>query len=146
MSPPAEDPFQRLFFSRIPAKVAQSFSPEQLEAVKLAFGARSPGAHALDLRFSVPFGERSWYVVLLAGQMRRLSPHRTINLSPHRTIKRLFRPSRSTVSAVSAIAIVIVATLALLSVLYACAQAGGGYQRVPGLDVLPDPIIGHSLR
>lgn len=138
MSSPAEDPFQKLFFSRIPAEIAQSFSPEQLEAVKLAFGARSPGAHALDLRCSVPFGDRAWYVVLLAGQMRRLSPHRTI--------KRLFRPSRSTVSAVSAIAIVIVATLALLSVLYACAQAGGGYQRVPGLDVLPDPIIGHSLR
>lgn len=138
MNPEAEDPFQKLFFSRIPAEVAQSFSPEQIEAVKLAFGARSPGGHALDLRFAVPLGDRAWYVVLLAGQMRRLSSHKTI--------KRLFRFSRSTVNAVSAIAIVIVATLALLSVLYACAQAGGGYRRVPGLDVLPDPIIEHSLR
>ncbi|MFO1112970.1 MAG: hypothetical protein U1E38_07860 [Rhodospirillales bacterium] len=138
MSPEAEDPFHKLFFSRIPAEVAQSFSPEQLEAVKLAFGARSPGGHALDLRFSVPLGNRAWYVVLLAGQMRRLSTHKTL--------KRLFRFSRSTVNAAVAIAIVIVTTLALLSALYACAQAGAGYRRVPGLDVLPDPVLEHSLR
>lgn len=138
MSPEAVDPFQKLFFSRIPAEVAQSFSPEQLEAVKLAFGARSPGGHALDLRLSVPFGDRAWYVVLLAGQMRRLSPNKTL--------RRLFRLSRSTVNAAVAIVIVVVTTFVLLSALYACAQAGGGYRRVPGLDVLPDPVLDHSLR
>lgn len=137
MSPPAEDPFQKLFFSRIPAEVAQSFSPEQLEAVKLAFGARSPGAHALDLRFSVPFGDRSWYVVLLAGQMRRLSPHKTL--------KRLFRLFKNTANAAIATAIVLVTMFALLIVLYVGKRALG-IDVFRGLDVLPDRMIEHSLR
>lgn len=137
MSPPAEDPFQKLFFSRIPTEIAQSFSAEQLEAVKLAFGARSPGAHVLDLRFSVPFGERSWYVVLLAGQMRRLSPRRTL--------KRLFHSLRSTVSAVLAVAIVFVTMFALLVVLYVGKRALG-IDVFRGVDMLPDRMIEHSLR
>ena len=137
MSPPAEDPFQKLFFSRIPTEIAQSFSAEQLEAVKLAFGARSPGAHVLDLRFSVPFGERSWYVVLLAGQMRRLSPHKTL--------KRLFRLFKNTANAAIATAIVLVTMFALLIVLYAGKRALG-IDVFRGLDVLPDRTIEHSLR
>ena len=137
MSPPSEDPFQELFFSRIPAEIAQSFSPAQLEAVKLAFGARSPGAHALDLRFSVPLGGRSWYVVLLAGQVRRLSPRRTL--------KRLFRSLWSMANAAVATAMVLVAMFALLIVLYVGKRALG-IDVFRGFDVLPDRQIERSLR
>jgi hypothetical protein len=53
-----EDPFFATFFSRIPEDVACSFTPAQLDAVKLAFGARVRGAHAIDVRLSLPLGRR----------------------------------------------------------------------------------------
>ena len=43
MSGDIADPFLRTFFSRIPKDVAASFTAAQLDAVKLAFGARYRG-------------------------------------------------------------------------------------------------------
>jgi len=67
------DPFLAKFFARIPAEVAASFTPAQLRAVKIAFGARSWGSHAIDIRksFALPLIWRRFYVVLLAGAERR---------------------------------------------------------------------------
>jgi hypothetical protein len=67
------DPFIDKFFTRIPREVAASFTPAQLDAVKLAFGARSWGSHAVDIRksFAVPFIWRRIYIVLLMGAERR---------------------------------------------------------------------------
>ena len=67
----AGDPFLEEFFSRIPREVAVSFSDDQLLAIKLAFAARYRGAHAIDLRISIPTPFQRIYVVLLAGLERR---------------------------------------------------------------------------
>ena len=69
----SSDPFLAKFFARIPAEVAASFTPAQLRAVKIAFGARSWGSHAIDIRksFALPLIWRRFYVVLLAGAERR---------------------------------------------------------------------------
>jgi hypothetical protein len=67
----SRDLFLEKFFSRIPRDVAASFTPEQLGAVKLAFGARSWGAHAIDVRKSFPLFRHRIYLVLLMGRERR---------------------------------------------------------------------------
>lgn len=71
----AGDPFLQDFFSRIPRPLAASFTAEQLMAVRMAFGARHRGSHAVDLRLSLPLPRNRWYLVLLAGTERR-SPSR----------------------------------------------------------------------
>jgi hypothetical protein len=69
----SRDPFIDKFFSRIPRETAQSFTPAQLDAIKRAFGARSWGNHAVDIRksFTIPFLWRRIYIVLLMGGERR---------------------------------------------------------------------------
>ena len=84
MSGEIEDPFHRMFFARIPKDVASSFTPAQLDAIKRAFGARALGAHAIDIRMSMPLGRRSVYLVLLAGREKRTFDRATL--------ERLFRP------------------------------------------------------
>lgn len=65
------DPFIADFLARQTPDVAASFTPEQLQAIKLSFGARQWRDHTLDLRRSIKlFGSR-FYVVLLAGRERR---------------------------------------------------------------------------
>jgi hypothetical protein len=137
MSDVNHDPFQQVFFSRIPADVARSFSAEQLDAVKVAFGARAPGAHALDFRFSLPLGPRSWYVVLLVGRLRRRSD-RTI-------ARRQLRRVRAAVNAAgAALVLSMVATCAVI-VLYVGKRALG-IDIVPGVDMLPDRQIERLLK
>jgi len=65
------DPFLEKFFSRIHPSVAQSFTPAQIAAIKLAFGARTWGAHSIDIRLSLPLFWRRFYLVLLAGREQR---------------------------------------------------------------------------
>jgi hypothetical protein len=65
------DPFIDRFFERIPREVAETFTPEQLIAVKMAFGARSWGSHAIDIRQSFRFAWWRVYIVFLAGAERR---------------------------------------------------------------------------
>ena len=67
----SRDAFIEKFISRIPRDIAATFSDDQLHAVKLAFGARSWGAHAIDVRKSVPIFWHRYYVVLLMGRERR---------------------------------------------------------------------------
>jgi hypothetical protein len=66
-----DDPFIEKFFGRIPRSVAESFTPDQLSAIKLAFGARSWGSHTVDLRLSMPAPGARWYLVFLLGRERR---------------------------------------------------------------------------
>ncbi len=65
------DPFLEKFFSRIPSATAATFTPAQLAAIRMAFGARSWGSHAIDIRKSFPFFRRRLYFVLLIGGERR---------------------------------------------------------------------------
>lgn len=65
----SHDPFLTEFFSRIPAATARSFTDEQIDAIRMAFGARERGMHAVDIRFTLPVVRR--YVVFLLGAERR---------------------------------------------------------------------------
>jgi hypothetical protein len=67
----ARDPFLEKFFSRIHPSVAQSFTPAQIAAIKLAFGARTWGSHKIDIRLSFPLLLWRYYFVLLAGREQR---------------------------------------------------------------------------
>ncbi len=71
------DPFVEKFLSRVPADVADTFSDGQLDAIKLAFGARSWGSHAVDIRLSIPLITKQIYLVMLAGRERR-TPQRSL--------------------------------------------------------------------
>lgn len=137
MSGEIEDPFHALFFSRIPSDVARSFSPAQLDAVKRAFGARSPSTHIVDLRFSVPIGRRAWYVVFLAGRERR-SPDRSL-------LERLFRPLWTGANAVVAAAFVLMFAVSLVTILYVGKRALN-IDVFPGIDMLPDGSIERVLK
>ncbi len=68
---PPPDPFIARFFARIPAETAASFTPAQLTAIRMAFGARRWGHHAVDLRKSFPLLRRRFYLVLLIGAEHR---------------------------------------------------------------------------
>jgi hypothetical protein len=69
--PHADDPFVARFFHRIPPSIARSFTPQQLAAVKLAFGTRQWGDHPIDLRRTFGIGRWRFYIVLLMGRARR---------------------------------------------------------------------------
>ncbi|SRR5712692_7678484 len=66
------DPFLRQMFARMSPGAKYLFTPYQLDEIKRAFSARSFGAHAVDLRFSIRFFRTSYYIVFLLGRERRL--------------------------------------------------------------------------
>lgn len=65
------DPFIQKFLSRVPQHVADSYTPEQLEGIKLAFGARQWGHHRVDFRQSFRLLFWRCYVVFLFGAETR---------------------------------------------------------------------------
>jgi hypothetical protein len=131
-----EDPFFATFFSRIPEDVACSFTPAQLDAVKLAFGARVRGAHAIDVRLSLPLGRRWGYFVLLAGLERR-----TFNW---RSFKRLFRPFLTLGQAITLALFLLMIVGSLFVVVYV-GKRSAGLDLVPGIDMLNDLKVERML-
>lgn len=131
-----QDPFFRTFFSRIRPEVAGSFSAEQLDAIRLAYGARTPGTHLVDLRFSVPLGSRSFYVVLLCGKNRRSRERRSL--------ERRLQPLWSFTTAVLLAVLLTMGAGAVFSTLYVVKRALH-INVVPGVDVLPDRAIERLL-
>ena len=67
----SSDPFFEQFYTRVPAEVASTFSTAQLNAIRLAYGARTRGAHGVEIRKSFPFLWMRLYIVLLMGRERR---------------------------------------------------------------------------
>jgi len=65
------DPAIRSLLNRMPDKVQESFSEEQLVHLKVAIGARQWGKHALDCRGVIKFFKYRYYFVALAGRNRR---------------------------------------------------------------------------
>jgi len=121
------DPFIAKFLSRVPSDIAASFTDDQLLAVKMAFGARSWGIHAVDFRRSfLLFGHRL-YVVLLMGRERRTADRL-------RAEHALFGPLGN--SFVTALFLCGLA-LPLLAALYVLKSAAG-------IDVIPDGGL-HTL-
>jgi hypothetical protein len=66
-----DEAFKTRFLARIPADLANSFTPDQLAAIQRAFGTRYAMEHALDVRrtMTLPWGR--FYLVLLGGRDRR---------------------------------------------------------------------------
>jgi hypothetical protein len=75
--------FEKLV-AEIDPKVANTFTVEQLEAIKRGFSSRAWTRHSLDIRVSVPFPGLRFYLVLLAGSERRskVRLHSEKNLYP----------------------------------------------------------------
>lgn len=131
-----EDPFFATFFSRIPEEVASSFTPEQLDAIKLAFGARVRGAHAIDVRLSVPLGRRWGYFVLLAGLERR-----TFNW---RSFKDSFRPFLTFGQAIT-LALFLLMIIGSLFIVFYVGKRSAGLDLVPGIDMFNDRKVERRL-
>jgi hypothetical protein len=71
LSHSSHTPFIGRFLDGMPRDVADSFTPDQLQAVQRAFGMRhATSPHAVDLRRSVGVLGRRFYVVLLMGRER----------------------------------------------------------------------------
>jgi hypothetical protein len=68
------DPFLEQMFARMSPGAKFRFSPEQIDEIKKAFGARSRGSHAVDMRYSIGLFGKSYYLVFLAGRERRNLP------------------------------------------------------------------------
>ncbi|NKN34555.1 3-phosphoshikimate 1-carboxyvinyltransferase [Marichromatium bheemlicum] len=56
---------------RLPQPVRDSFTEEQLSALKLALAARSWGRHAIDWRGTLRLWRYRYYIVFLVGRNRR---------------------------------------------------------------------------
>jgi hypothetical protein len=63
--------FTRRFLDGLPRAVADSFTPDQLDAVQRAFGMRYATEHTVDLRRAVRVFGQKFYVILLVGEERR---------------------------------------------------------------------------
>ncbi|SDS01415.1 hypothetical protein SAMN05216421_0746 [Halopseudomonas xinjiangensis] len=70
-SPSREDWFAKGLKDRLPDDVRESFSEQQLQALKVAFGARRWGRHPVDLRGTLNLWRWRYYFVLLIGRNRR---------------------------------------------------------------------------
>lgn len=64
------DPVFKQLFAEISPEIADTFTSEQIEAIKRVFG-RNWNRHPIDVRVSVPILELRFYLVLLAGSERR---------------------------------------------------------------------------
>lgn len=63
-----KDVFVTNLLRKVPAEHRDSFTDAQLQALKVALGARSWGAHAIDLRGTLRFWRWRYYYVFLAGR------------------------------------------------------------------------------
>ena len=68
---PNNDHFVQQFFARIPPQTAATFNNAQLVALKEVFGERIAKRHSVDIRLSIPFFQRGFYLVLLLGKNKR---------------------------------------------------------------------------
>ncbi|WP_341526893.1 hypothetical protein WKK05_30865 [Nostoc sp. UHCC 0302] len=66
------DPFIQHFFARIPPQTAATFTHTQLAELKKVFGNRAVNRHAVDVRLSIPFIKKRFYIVFLLGKEKRL--------------------------------------------------------------------------
>ncbi len=66
-----EEKFTWRLLSRLPMNIGFSFTLEQLEALRTAFGTRFEGRHALDLRSRLYLPWSRYYLVVQCGRDRR---------------------------------------------------------------------------
>lgn len=117
-----QDPIVKRILEQIPAESRDSFTHDQLTALKLAFGARRWFRHPLDLRGSVRFWRWHFYYVILAGRERRV-------LSPEERM--LARMANAIVALMIALLVLVSGLLSLYLVKSAL-----------GINLLPDLSLG----
>ncbi|HUC61874.1 MAG TPA: hypothetical protein VMF53_07945 [Alphaproteobacteria bacterium] len=78
-----QDPFVENFFKQIAPQIAESFTIDQLAAIKMVYGGRAWGRHAVDIRFSFPFFWERFYVVFVAGRDKRAAARRAVDRKAH---------------------------------------------------------------
>ena len=61
----------RKLLERMPKRIQDSFTEEQLANIKIATGARTWGNHAIDVRSTMKFFRYRYYYVFVAGRNRR---------------------------------------------------------------------------
>ncbi|MFQ5783240.1 MAG: 3-phosphoshikimate 1-carboxyvinyltransferase [Alphaproteobacteria bacterium] len=66
-----DERFARMFYARVPPALVNSFSEEQIAAIRDAFGAERWDRHPVDVRGTVPLPFRRWYFVFVAGPDKR---------------------------------------------------------------------------
>jgi len=79
--PGNEDWFATGLKERLPADVRESLTEEQLQALKIAFGARRWGRHPVDLRGTLNVWRSRYYFVFLMGRNDRQLSRRERRLS-----------------------------------------------------------------
>jgi len=67
----SKESFLNHYFKRLNPAVAASFTPEQRDAIMIMFGAREIANHSIEVRRSIPFGRRRFYLLFLMGPERR---------------------------------------------------------------------------
>jgi hypothetical protein len=75
------DLFLERMFARMSPGAKFLFTPAQLDEIRKAFGARRPGHHAVDLRYSIGLFGKSYYLVFLAGRERRSIPRAPLDVA-----------------------------------------------------------------
>ncbi len=121
------DPFLERFFSRISREAAESFSDDQLLAIKQAFADQVGRDHSIDIRLSVPLLFRRYYMVFIAGPERRDRARRRRDKAGRRGANRA--------SLGFMLLMLIVMLMSLLGFLYLLKSA-------LGIDLLPDMSLG----
>lgn len=65
------DPIIEKFLARVPPETAKTFTDTQLAEIKRVFSDRLTTPRRVDLRLSIPFFKRRFYLVLLIGKEKR---------------------------------------------------------------------------
>lgn len=84
----AGDPtFRRRLLAAMPKPVADSFTDLQLTMVENAVNGMRWGEHPVDIRLSLPFWRRRFYLVFIAGPERRSAGRRAHERRKHPLVK-----------------------------------------------------------
>ncbi|WP_335215009.1 hypothetical protein [Nostoc sp.] len=70
------DTFLQHFFASIPPQVVATFTDDQLTELQKVFRERVSKRHAVDIRLSIPFNKKRFYIVFLLGKEKRSKQNR----------------------------------------------------------------------
>jgi hypothetical protein len=76
-----KDWFENGLLQRLPGDMQDSFTDEQIAALKVAFGARKWGKHPIDLRGTINIWSWRYYFVFLMGRNQRSLSRRERRIS-----------------------------------------------------------------
>ncbi|MFM2061367.1 MAG: hypothetical protein RLZZ507_1037 [Cyanobacteriota bacterium] len=65
------DPAIQRLLARIPAEISATFTDAQIAELKKVFEQQNNNSSAVDMRVSIPFFKRRFYLVLLMGKEKR---------------------------------------------------------------------------